>query len=204
MSRGRVNIFSDVHSIYAGRTLLKDNAYLYEVLLIADNDTAIKYAMIALTSSYYKEYLPDGSAQKERIKKWEVEAMTRAMAALKRDAVEGLVFSRDTAKMLLIHHAILNQNLHSAYWTNYLYQLQDFPGQQSNLIMARHLIWLMTILPLNEKYRFQTFNYDWVRCGEDNSSTKVNGILGTLRKMLYFEYLVTVAAKVSVTGRVRL
>jgi len=204
VSRGRVNIFSDVHSICAGRTLLKDNAYLHEVLLIADNDTATKYAMIALTSSYYKEYLPDGSAQKERMKKWEVEAMTRAMAALKRDAVEGLVFSGDTAKMLLIHHAILNQNLHSAHWTNYLYQLQDFPGQQSNLIMARHSIWLMTILPLNEKYRFQTFNYDWVGCGEDNSSTKVNGILGTSRKMLYFEYLVTVAAKVSVTGRVRL
>jgi len=204
VSHRGVNIFSDVHSICAGRTLLKDNAYLHEVLPIANDDTATKYALIALTSSYYKEYLPDGSAQKERMKKLEVEATARTTAALKRNAVEGRVPSGDTAKMLLIHHAILNQNLHSAHWTNYLYQLQDSPGQQSNLIMARHSIWLMTILPLNEKYRFQTFNYDWVGCGEDNSLTKVNGILGASRRMLYLEYLVTIAAKVSITGWVRL
>lgn len=70
--------------------------------------------------------------------------------------------------------------------------------------MAGHSIWLMTILPLNEQYRFQTFNYDWVGCGEGNSLTKVNGILGTSRKMLYFEYLITTAAKVSITEWVRI
>ena len=154
--------------------------------------------MIALASSYYKEYLLDGSVQKERMKKLEVEAIMRATAALKWNAREGNVHSGDTAKMLLIHHAILNQNSHSIHWTNYLYQLQDSPGQQSNLIMARHSIWLMTILPLNEKYRFQTFNYDWVGYGEQNNLAKVNGILGTSRKMLYFEYLITIAAKVSI------
>ncbi len=115
MSHDQINIFSDVHFICAGRTLLKDNAYLEEVLSIANQDTATESVMIALTSSYYKEYLPDGSAQKERMKKLEVEAIARTTAALKRNAIEGHVFSTDTAKMLLIHHAILNQNLHSAH-----------------------------------------------------------------------------------------
>ncbi len=198
MSRCGINNFTDVHSICAGRTLLQDNAYLQEVLPIANSDPATKFAMIALASSYYKEYLLDGSAQKEQMKKLEVEAIVQATAALKRDAIKGNVRSRDTARMLLIHHAILNQDSHSIHWTNYLYQLQDSPGQQSNLIMARHSIWLMTILPLNEKHRFQTFNYDWVGCGEQNNLAKVNGILGTSRKMLYFEYLITIAAKVSI------
>ncbi len=103
--------------------------------------------MIALASSYYKEYLPDGSAQKEQMKKVEVEAIARATVALKWNVIEGNVGPGDTAKMLLIHHAILNQKSHSIHWTNYLYQLQDSPGQQSNLIMARHSIWLMTVLP---------------------------------------------------------
>lgn len=159
--------------------------------------------MIALASSYYKEYLPAGSAEKEQMRKLEVEAIVRATAALKRNAIEGNACSGDTAKMLLIHHAILNQNSHSVHWTNYLYQLQDSPGQQSNLIMARHSIWLMTILPLNEKYGFQKFNYDWVGCGEQNNLAKVNGILGTSRKLLYIEYLITIAAKVSTRGRAR-
>ncbi len=199
-----VNIFSDVHSIYTGRTLLKDNTYLHEVLLIVNDDTTTKYALITLTSSYYKEYLPDGSTQKERMKKLEVEATARTTAALKRNIVEGRIPSRDTTKILLIHHAILNQNLYSVHWTNYLYQLQDSPGQQSNLIITRHSIWLMTILPLNEKYRFQTFNYDWVGYGEDNNLTKVNGILGASRRILYLKYLVTIAAKVNIIGWVRL
>jgi hypothetical protein len=193
-----------MYSICAGRTLLKDNAYLQEVLPIANCDAATKSAMIALTSSYYKEYLPDGSVQKEQMEKLEVEAIAQTMTALKRNTAKGNVSFRDAAKMLLIHHAILNQNAHSTHWTNYLYQLQDSPGQQSNLIMARHSIWLMTILPLNEKYQFQTFNYDWVGCGEESNLTKVNGILGTSRKMLYFEYVITTAAKVRIIGQVKL
>ena len=54
----------------------------------------------------------------------------------------------------------------------------------------------MTILPLKEKYRFQTFDYDWIGRGEEDSLTKVNGILGMSRKMLYFQYVITTAAKV--------
>jgi hypothetical protein len=156
--------------------------------------------MIALASSYYKEYLPDGSARKEQMEILEGKSIVQAAAALERNPTEGNVSSRNTAKMLLIHHAILNQRSHSVHWTNYLYQLQDVPDQQSNLIMARHSIWLMTILPLHEKHRFQTFNYDWVGCGEQHKLAKVNGILGTSRKMLYLEYLITTAAKVSTRG----
>jgi len=50
-------------------------------------------------------------------------------------------------------------------------------------------------LPLTNKYRFQTYDYNWVGCGEEYDLTKVNGILGTSRKMLYFQYLITVAAR---------
>lgn len=154
--------------------------------------------MIALTSSYYKEYLPDGSVEKEKMKTLEIEAITQTMTSLERTASR--VYSGDAARMLLIHHAILNQSAHVEHWTKYLYQLQDCPGQQSNLVMARHSIWLMTILPLNGKYPFQNFNYDWIRCGEEHSLNKVNGILGTSRKMLYLQYCITAAAKVGIIG----
>ena len=192
-----------MHSICAGRTLLKDNAYLQEVLPIANCDAATRCAMIALTLSYYKEYLPDDSIQKERIEKREVEAIAQTITALKKNTGNGHVY-RDTAKMLLIHHAILNQNTHSAPWTDYLYQLQDSRGGQSNLIIATHSILLMTILPLGEKHRLQTFNYDWIGRGEQYSLTKVNGIMGMSRKMLYFQYLITIAAKVCTTRDVNL
>ena len=60
----------------------------------------------------------------------------------------------DTAKMLMIYYAILNPNMYKAHWTDYLYQLQDSPGKQANIVIARHSIWLMTILPLTGKYLF--------------------------------------------------
>lgn len=159
--------------------------------------------MIALTLSYYKEYLPDDSIQKERMKNREVEAIAQTIMALKQNTGNGHVY-RDTAKMLLVHHAILNQNTHSAHWTDYLYQLQDSRGRQSNLIIATHSILLMTMLPLGEKHRFQTFNYDWIGRGEQYSLTKVNGIMGMSRKMLYFQYLITIAAKVCTIRDVKL
>lgn len=200
MSRCGIDKFSDLHSICAGRTPLKDNAYIKEVLTIATSDPATQSAIIVLASSYYKEYLPDGSAEKEQMERLEGLSIVQAVAALKRNSTEGNVSSRNPAKMLLIHHAILNQGLHSLHWTEYLYQLQDVPNQQSNLIMARHSIWLMTILPLNGKHQFQDFDYRWVGCGEQHSLEKVNGILGTSRKMLYLQYFITMAAKVSTKG----
>ena len=183
--------------------LLSLYSYLQEVLPIIDFDEATRYAMIALTSSYYKEYLPEGSIEKEKMKTLEIDAVARAMTILKQNAIEGHAYPGDAAKMLLIHHAILNQSEHIAHWTAYLYQLQDSPGQQSNLLMAVHPVWLMAILPLNEKYPFQTFNYHWIGCGQELNLTKVNGILGTSRKMLYFQYLVTTAAKVGITEQIK-
>jgi hypothetical protein len=153
--------------------------------------------MLALAASYYKEFLDDWSAQKEKMKQLEMECLKRAVAKLQQNTAAESHISSDAAKMLLIHHAILNRDLHSRHWTDYLYQLQDSPGQQTNLVMARHAIWLMAILPLTEKYRFQTFNYDWVGYGEENYLTKVNGILGTSRKMLHFDFRITKAAKAS-------
>ena len=55
----------------------------------------------------------------------------------------------------------------------------------------------MTILPSTVKYHFQSFKYDFVGDGDEIDLTKVNGIVGTSRKMLYFQYLITVEAKVS-------
>lgn len=204
MSHNQINIFSDVHFICADWTLLKDNAYLQKILSIANQDTTTEFIMIALTLSYYKKYLSDESAQKKRMKKLKIKVITQMTTALKRNAIENHVFFTDTVKMLLIHHVILNQNLHFAHWTIYLYQLQNFVDQQSNLIMTKHSMWLMTILLLNEKYQFQMFNYDWVEYDEDNSLTKMNEILKTSWKMLYFEYLITIAAKISITEWVRI
>ena len=192
-----------MRSICAGRTLLKDNAYLQEVLPIANYDAATKYAMTALTLSYYKEYLPDENIQKERMVNGEVEAIARTITALKQNTRNGHVYG-DTAKMLLIYHAILNQGRHSARWTDYLYQLQDSRGRQSNLIVATHSVLLMTLLPLDEKHQFQKFDYDWIGRGEQYSLTKVNGILGMSRKMLYFQYLIITAAKVCTRRDVKL
>jgi hypothetical protein len=62
----------------------------------------------------------------------------------------------------------------------------------------------MAILPLAEKYRFQTFNYDWVKYGKKNYLTKVNGIFGTLRKMLYFDFKIIIIAKASTRKSIKL
>jgi predicted ATPase len=102
----------------------------------------------------------------------------------------------------MIHHAIINPEMHKLHWTDYLYQLQD-SGQQASLVIATHAIWLMAILPLTDKYRFQTYDYNWVGYGEENSLTKVHGIVGTSRKMVYFQYLIRVASKASTTRPVR-
>lgn len=192
-----------MHFICAGRTLLKDNAYLQKVLSIANCDAVTKCAIIALTLSYYKKYLSDDSIQKERMKKREVEAIAQTIMTLKQNTENGHVY-RNTVKMLLIHHAILNQNTHFAHWTNYLYSLQNSRERQSNLIIATHSILLMTILPLGEKHWFQTFNYDWIGRGEQYSLTKVNDIVSMFRKMLYFQYLITIVAKVCTTKGVKI
>jgi hypothetical protein len=140
----RVNNFPDVRSICAGRTLLKDNAYVDEVLLLVDSDRATNLIATALTCSYYKEYLPEGSVQKEKMKQLEIQSLVQAIALFQQNAL-------DATKMLMIHHAIINLEMHKVYWTDYLYQLQD-SSRQASLVIAAHAIWLMAILPLTDKY----------------------------------------------------
>ena len=187
-----------MHSICAGRTLLQDNAYLREIIPISSRDTATKYAVVALTLSYYKEYLPDESIQKKQMKIREYQAIKETRLALSQNQGISHV-NRDAAYMLLIHHAILNQRSHPEHWTKYLYQLQDSRGWQSNLLIATHAILLIAILPLCGSHRFQTYDYHWIGHREPESLTKVNGILGMSREMLYFQYSITVAAKVCST-----
>lgn len=184
-----IDVLKDIGSICTGRSLLKDNPYRWEVLSAADRNMATKFAISALSSSYCKEYSVEASARKT------MEKVEKRTLQLLQDELQRNTVPVDTASMLLIHHAILNPELHSKHWTDYLYQLQD-NGQQAWLIMVRHPIWLMTILPSTVKYHFQSFKYDFVGDGDEINLTKVNGIVGTSRKMLYFEYLITVEAKV--------
>lgn len=103
----RVNNLADVNLICAGRTLLKDNAYLKEVLPRAYVDEAMKFALMALTSSYYKEYLPEGSARKDKMIQLEIQSVARA--------IDRFQNAPDAAKMLMIHHAILNPHMHKVH-----------------------------------------------------------------------------------------
>jgi hypothetical protein len=134
------------------------------------------WTMFALASSYYKEYLLEGSRIKSRIEKVEVDSLKSARLALQNHHTA----LSDTANMLLIHHAILNPKLHQRHWTKYLYPLQ-YNGQQACLIMARHAIWLMCILPLTNKYAFQLYDYSFMGVGDEVDLTRVNGIIGTSR-----------------------
>ena len=116
-----VNILSDVHFICADWTLLKDNAYFHKILLIAKHDTTTRVVMLTLTSFYYKKYLSDESVEKEWMKKLKIKAIKQLIIALKENATKGHDCSEDAVKMLLIHHAILNQNVHFTHWIKYLY-----------------------------------------------------------------------------------
>jgi hypothetical protein len=96
--------------------------------------------------------------------------------------------------MLIIHHAIINPKSHRCHWTEYMYQLHHFPGQQTNVVMAAHVVWLMAILPLDDIYSFQNHDYHWL--GNDSPDLyQVNSILGLSRKMLHYQYNIRMEAK---------
>jgi hypothetical protein len=187
----RINDFADVRSLCAGRTLLKDNPYIYEVMPLVDSNRAMNVITIALTCSYQKAYFLEGSVQKEKLKQLESISLVQAMALIHQNVPDAFM-------MLMIHHAIIFPEKHEKHWTEYLYQIRDFKPQAS-VVIAAHAIWLMAILPLTDKYKFQTYDYSGVGCGEEEYLTKVHGIVGTSRKMVYFQYLIRVASKVSTT-----
>lgn len=166
--------------------------------------------MYVISASYYKEYLDDGSEQKEAMKQSEICYLRRALEALDQVsaaiqaaiAVQDAVAIRtalavqDATNMLLIHHAILNPNLHNRPWTEQLYELEHRDFSQANVVIAAHAIWLMAFLPLTDNYSFQTYNYSWVGTGDWNAINKVHGIVGCSRGLLLIQYLVRIAAKV--------
>lgn len=96
----------------------------------------------------------------------------------------------------MIHYVIIFPEKHKKYQTKYLYQIRDFKPQVS-IVITTYVIWLMAILPLTNKYKFQTYDYSGVRCGEEEYLIKVYSIIGTLRKIVYFQYLIRIVLKVS-------
>lgn len=100
--------------------------------------------------------------------------------------------------MLLTHHAILNPADHyPGNWTKYLYQLSYVPEQQTNLILATHAILVMALLPSGDRYAFQKLSYEWIGQGDANELTRVNGALGTSRRMLSYQFMIRKAIKVT-------
>lgn len=183
-------VFKDLGPICEGRTILtSDNIYSKEVVQVASSDASTKCAVAALSSSYYKDYLQSGSPDRSRVEKLEMKSLRSALVSLKGDGPE-----RDTALMLIIHHAIINPMLHQLHWTEYTLQSQHHPAHQSNVVIAAHFVWLMAILPLNDSYAFQRHDYRWL--GVDSPSFyMVNSILGQSRQMLYHQYLIAMEAK---------
>ncbi|KIV98320.1 hypothetical protein, variant 2 [Verruconis gallopava] len=181
-----------VDSICNGRTILSDNIYR-QVLKIAKINNSTLYALLALSASYYKEYLTDNSPERSEVENIERICLIQAFNSLPPPGP-----TRDASLMLLIHHAILNPNCHKNHWTQYLYQLQHHPEQQMNVVIAAHSVWLMAVLPLHDRYDFQKFDYDWLGWDCPNLYM-VNSILGLSRKMLHFQYIITKAAKTQQT-----
>lgn len=170
----------DTDAICPGRTILHGNVYLDEIGQIASQDKATKCAALVLSASYYKEFLAPGSKEKSYTEQVKYRGLQSVIRRLSCDAP-----AKDAAMMLLIHHAIINPQSHKNHWTHYLYQLCHVPGQQANVVIAAHSVWLMAFLPLEDKYDFQTYDYYWLKDGETLELRKVNSILGVTRGMLY-------------------
>jgi hypothetical protein len=66
----------------AGRTLLKDNPYIYEVMPLVDSNRTMNVIAIALTCSYQKAYFLEGSMQKEKLKQLESISLVQAIALI--------------------------------------------------------------------------------------------------------------------------
>ncbi|KAF2652442.1 hypothetical protein K491DRAFT_48930 [Lophiostoma macrostomum CBS 122681] len=186
-----------VRSICTGRTLLKDNIYLNQVLPFTTNFKAPLWAVYVISASYYKEFLDEGSEQKEMMKQSEICYLRKAVEALSQvsAAIQAATAVQDATNMLLIHHAILNPDLHERPWTEQLYESDYRDYSQANIVIAGHAIWLMAFLPLTDDYSFQTYNYSWVGTGDWKDINKVHGIVGCSPGLLLIQYFIRFAAK---------
>lgn len=189
---------SDLNSIYASRTVLRDNAYSDEFIPILNQGGRIMNPILALSASYFKEYL-QGTAR-EQMEKIEsnyiVETVRQVRQSLEKEEMGPYTA---VSGALLIHHATLNPSMHPSCWSKYLYFRQDRAGleTEAELAMASVSILAMTALPSNGKHHFQRADYGWVGRGEMASMTRVNSTLGLSREMLYYIYLITKRAKVT-------
>lgn len=188
-----------MNQICAGRTVLKENAYINEFLPILHSNGRTINPVLALSASYRKEYFVEGTFERRQIEYAELRYSMETAKEVREKIVRGDVgASTAVAAALLSHHATLNPSMHQVCWTKYLYPMLDSAGVNldANLAMASVAILAMTALPVKKKRRFQHFDFHWIKYGEAEQLTQVNSTLGLSRMMLYFIYLVTQAAKV--------
>lgn len=178
---GSANIDAVESAICPGRTILKVNEYINILLM---EDPSVKLGTGVIVCSYVKEYRPSVSGKARKIEK---------------NLLMKLQSQRcmpDAALMLLVHHAILNQDLHKKKWHEYLRQQQQSKGMSSQ-ILASHVIWLTALLPLRQIYPFQSFTYDWIIQTDQTSLQRVDGIVGASRQMQHYQYKITMEARQS-------
>jgi hypothetical protein len=119
-----------------GRTLLKDDPYIYEVMHHVDSNGGMNPITIALKCSYQKAYFLEGTVQ-EKLKQLESISLVQAMAPIQQNVPDAFM-------TLTIHLAIIFPEKHVKHWTEYLYQAGDFRPQAS-VVIAAHAIWPMAI-----------------------------------------------------------
>jgi hypothetical protein len=103
-----------VRSLCAGQTLLKNNLYIYKVMLLIDSNKAMNIIAIALTCSYQKAYFLEKSVQKEKLKQLESISLIQAMALIQQNVPDVFI-------ILMIYHVIIFPEKHKKHWTKYFY-----------------------------------------------------------------------------------
>jgi hypothetical protein len=180
------NSVTGVHALCPGRSILKDNAYLNEVFTAAQSDESTMLAMTVVSAAYLKDYLLPGSGQRSAIAGVEKTALLQLKEVLRHD-------SPSPAWMLIIHHAIVFPEVYKRPWTDLLLPFRC-SGQQSDVVIASHSIFLSMFLPVGSKYKFQGNDYSWLVDGDENTITKIHGIVGLSQRMLRFIDLITIEA----------
>ena len=113
--------------------------------------------MLALITSYFKEYFIEGSAEKKQMEYTECRYIIIITAE-----VREVIIRRDVSAStvvitaLLFYEAILNLSLYLYYWTKYFYLMLD-PAKadvEANLAIISTVILIRTFLLLNGKRAF--------------------------------------------------
>ena len=194
-----------MNNVCPTRTVLRDNAYGVEFLQILLTSGDMVNPVLTLSASYRKEHSASTSLERKQIEYLEVRCGMETAREVREALAKGEVGGRTAvAAALLLHHATRNPDIYGRCWTNYLYPMIDSAGVhlEANLAMASVAILAMTALPLQGR-RFQSFDYNWIICGETNQVTKVNSTLGLSRMMIYCIHSITQEAKVPIQETLR-